>query len=1052
MEKRRSNFVRIGLQTLLCLTLSIPLFSQSKTITGKVTDAADSRPLPGATVQVKGTQKMTSTDDNGNYSIEVLPGEAILVFSYTGAPSQERPIGNNAVINVSFTLSGNEMGEVIVIGYGTQRKSDLTGAVGSVKATQLQERAVASLNQALAGRIPGVWVNSNSGRPGGQTTVRIRGFSSINTTNNPLYVVDGVILPVGSQNNNSNAIDYINGSDIASVEVLKDASSTAIYGARGANGVILVSTKRGSATGPRVTYDGSLSVPTIGPNRVEMLDANEYLAVENLTYDNIKVYDPTGWATGAYASVVDPREKRKSLPRLFDANGNPLYNTDWYKEATQNKLSQNHQLGLVGGNKDNNYGIFLGYRDENGLLLNSYLKRYSARFVTDATMNDWLKVGGGLSYNNQEENIVDQGTGGLNSVRMITESFPFLPVKYSDGTWGDNNNYPGAEGGSNPVHILTDRKLILQTQNVLGYFFATLQLAKGLQFKSQVGANIVTRQVNEYNARSLFGISFDQRGTAVIGDNRETYWSSENFFTYDNQFGEDHAINAMAGLSWQETNIVNNASSAQNFSTDYFVNNNIGAGSLQQPSASGRARFTFNSYFGRINYSLKDRYLFTVTGRADGASKFGVNNKYSFFPSAAIAWRISEEGFLKGSNLISHMKLRSSYGLTGNSEISSYASLGTLSSSYAGIFNNTRVTGVGTGRLANNDLAWEKTQQADIGLEVGVLNNRISLELDVYYRKTTDMLLNAPVPASTGYLSITRNVGSMENKGLEIGLNTVNITGKDLTWTTNFGISFNKNKVLELATPADIFGVGGPNFTNQTNIIRKGEPVGSFWGLVRLGVWQESEREEAAKFSSYRAGKPILPGDIKYLDVNSDHIINDEDRMIIGNGNPDYWGSFSNTVKYKNFELILDLQFSAGNDILNMSHHSGEDRQGIANSFKSVLQAWTPDKGNSGAEIAAIRDTRAGYVTNVDTRWVEDGSFLRGRNLSLSYEFPAQRISNLKLAKLKVYGSVQNFFLVTDYSGNDPEVTTYGNAFSQGQTFFDYPKPTTFTLGVNVAF
>ncbi len=1048
MEKRRSNFVRMVLQTFFLLSLTIPLFSQSRSVSGKVTDAQENKPLQGISVQVKGAAQGTVTDANGNYSIEA-PSNAVLLFTYAGATTQEVAIGARTVINMQFQLTGRTLSEVVVVGYGTQRKSDLTGSVGVVKASQLEERAVASLNQALAGRIAGVWVNSNSGRPGGQTNVRIRGFSSINTTNNPLYVVDGVILPVGTQNNNSNAIDYINSSDIASVEVLKDASSTAIYGARGANGVILITTKRGTASGPRITYDAGFSVPTIGPNRVKMLDAKEYLEVENLTYDNAKIYDPVGWAAGNYS---DPREKRKNLPKLFDANGNPLYNTDWLKEATQNKLSQNHQLALTGGNPDATYGIFLGYRDDNGLLLNSYLKRYSARFVMDVKMKDWLKIGGGLSYNNQEENIVDQGTGGLNSVRMITEAFPFLPVKYADGTWGDNSNYPGAEGGSNPVHILTDRKLIMQTQNVLGYGYATIQLTKDLEFKSQLGANIVTRQLNEYNGRSLYGISFDQRGTANSADQRETYWSSENYFTYNKQIADDHRLNAMLGFGWNETNTFTNSSSAQNFSTDYFQYNNLGAGSQQNPSASVRSRFTFNSYFGRVNYSFKNRYLVTFTGRADGASKFGENKKFAFFPSAALAWRVSEEDFLKGSNLISHLKLRTSYGLTGNSEIPSYSALGTLSSNYAAIINNTRVTGVGTGRLANSNLEWEKTQQADVGVEVGLLKNRISLEVDLYYRKTTDMLLNAPVPTSTGYVTIAKNVGSMENKGLEIALNTVNIQTKIINWTTTFNISFNRNKVLELATPADIFGIGGPNFTNQTNIIRKGESVGSFWGLVRLGVWQESERAEAAKYASYRAGKPILPGDIKYLDVNGDHAINDADRMIIGNGNPKAWGSLNNIIRYKSFELTLDLQYSMGNDILNMAHHSGEDRQGIANSFKSVLGAWAPGKGDQNTMIAAIRDTRAGYVTNVDTRWVEDGSFLRGRNLMLAYTFPVSMIRSIYLDKLRVWASVQNFFLRTNYSGNDPEVTTYGNAFAQGQTFFDYPKPTTWSLGVNVSF
>lgn len=1049
MEKRRSNFVRMVLQTLLLLLLTIPLFSQSKSISGKVTDAQENKPLEGVTVQVKGTAKATSTDAKGDYNIELASNESILIFTYTGAPPQEIAVGNRSVINVSFQLTGRSLNEVIVIGYGTQRKSDLTGSVGQVKAAQLEERNVPSLNQALAGRIPGVWVNSNSGRPGGQTNIRIRGFSSINSTNNPLYVVDGVILPVGTQNQNSNAIDYINSSDIASVEVLKDASSTAIYGARGANGVILITTKRGTASGPRITYDANLSVNTIGPNRVEMLDANEYLEVENLTYDNAKIYDTAGWRAGNYA---DPREKRKTLPNLFDANGNPLYNTDWFKESVQHKLSQNHQVGFTGGNQDASYGVFLGYRDDNGLLLNSYLKRYSARFVMDVQMKEWLKIGGGLSYNNQEENIVDQGTGGLNSVRMITESFSFLPVKYADGTWGDNSNYPGAEGGSNPVHILTDRKLIMNTQNVLGYFYATLQLGQDFELKSQVGANIATRQLNEYNGRSLYGISFDQQGVANTGDQRETYWSAETWLNYNKQLGRDHKLNAMVGLGWTETNIITNNAGVQGFSTDFFQNNNLGSASTLNSITSNRGRFSFNSYFGRANYTYKGKYLATVTGRIDGSSKFGENSKYGFFPSAALAWRVSEEDFLKGSNVISHLKLRTSYGLTGNSEIASYSAKGTLGSGYAAIINNTRVAGVGTGRLGNEDLEWEKTQQADVGVEIGFLKNRISLEVDLYYRKTTDMLLSAPVPATTGFNSITRNIGSMENKGIEIGINTININNKNINWTTNFNISFNKNKVLQLATPADIFGVGGPNFTNQTNIIRKGESVGSFWGLVRLGVWQESERAEAAKYASYRGGKPIFPGDIKYLDVNGDYAINDADRMIIGNGNPDYWGTFSNTFKYKNWDLTLDIQFSQGNDILNMSHHSGEDRQGIANSYKSVLQAYSPTKNITNTPIAAIRDTRAGYVTNVDTRWVEDGSFIRGRNLVVGYNFPVSMIKSIMLSKLRVYASVQNFFLNTNYSGNDPEITTYGNAFAQGQTFFDYPKPTTFNFGVNVAF
>ena len=440
----------------------------------------------------------------------------------------------------------------------------------------------------------------------------------------------------------------------------------------------------------------------------------------------------------------------------------------------------------------------------------------------------------------------------------------------------------------------------------------------------------------------------------------------------------------------------------------------------------------------------------TITGRVDGSSKFGEEQKYSLFPSAALAWRISEEDFLKTSNLISNLKLRASYGQTGNSEIATYQSLGLLGTGYAAIFNNQRVAGVGTNRLANPDLKWEKTAQSDIGLELGLFNNRVNLEVDAYYRKTTDMLLAAPVPTTSGFSSITRNIGSMENKGLEFSLYTINVNSKDFTWSTNLNWSMNRNKVLSLATPAPIFG-GNPGFVNNTGIIQVGQPVASFWGLIRLGVWTAAEAAEAAKYSSYRGGKPILPGDLKYKDLNGDYIINDADRTIIGNGSPKGWGSFINNFKYKNFEVVLDIQYSYGNDVLNHMKHSGEDRVSIANSFKTVLDAYDPVKGNTNTEIAAIRDTRAGYVTNVDTRWLEDGSFIRGRNFLVSYTFPSVVAQNIKLSRLRVYAAVQNFFLKSNFSGNDPEVTTYGNAFSQGQTFFDYPKPTTYLLGLNIA-
>jgi TonB-linked SusC/RagA family outer membrane protein len=1015
-------------------------------VSGTVSAVSDNAGLPGVNVLVKGTLNGTVTDIEGKYSINVPNNDDVLVFSSIGFVSQEVPVNGRTVINISMAEDVQALEEIVVIGYGTAKKSDLTGAVGSVNVEQLQERPAASLNQALAGRIPGVQVNTNSGRPGGRTNIRIRGFSSINSTNNPLYVVDGVQLPMGNQAQFSQAIDYLNPNDIVSVEVLKDASSTAIYGARGANGVILITTKKGKAGEGKITYNADFSVNTIGPNRPEVLNAEQYLAVEDLAWRNMEKFDPVGWSEGRWA-YLNPALRRTD-PRIFNPDGSPKFDTNWLEETTQNKLSQNHQLGFSGGNEQTTYSISLGYRDDQGLLKKSYLTRYSGRLTVDTKVKEWLKIGTTLSYNNQSENLVDISD---QVARQIVEDFPFLPVRYEDGTFANNRDYPFAEGTMSSMHRLYGRTYILNTQNVVGSAFANLTLAEGLEFRTVLGTNVMTQETNDHTTRTL---DLGSQGRASTRNQRETFWSLENYLTYNKEFGEIHSFTGMLGVSWQETNFFAIQQGVRTFATDYFLFNNMGAGSNNLSVGSGASRHALNSYFGRFNYSLKDRYLVTFTGRADGSSKFGENNKFAFFPSAALAWRVSEEAFLSDNPVISNLKLRTSYGLTGNSEIPPYSSLSLLGSNYAAIFNESRVSGTGINRLANPDLRWEKTAQTDVGIELGLFNNRITVEADYYYRLTTDMLLDAPVPTTSGYATIRRNIGSMENRGVELALNTVNIEKNNLSWTTAFNISMNRNKVLSLATPADIFGVGGPNFTNPTNIIRVGEPVGSFWGLNRLGVWSEAERAEAAEFVSYRNGLTILPGDIKYEDVNGDKAITDADRMIIGNGNPLGWGALVNTVRYKNFDFTLELQYSYGNDIMDMNLHPSEDRQALANSYTTVLDAWTPE--NQDSHIAQIRDTRAGYVTNVDTRWILDGSFIRGRNILLGYSLPSEVVQRLRLTNFRIYGSAQNFFLlVDDRVIGDPEVMPIrggngNNAFSQGMKWHEYPKPTTFMLGVQI--
>jgi TonB-linked SusC/RagA family outer membrane protein len=1028
-------------------------FAQDINVSGKVMDMKGEG-IPGASVLVKGTTKGTQTSADGTFRLAEVPMRGTLVFSFVGMNTQEVAVEGRSTINVTLQDDTKALEEVVVIGYGTAKKSDLTGSVVSIKDVELQARPAPSLNQMMAGRMPGVQVNNNSGRPGGRTTVRIRGFSSINSSNNPLYVVDGVFLPQNTGDQFTNAIDFINPNDIVSVEVLKDASSTAIYGARGANGVILITTRKGKAGESRITYDTQLSVNTIGPNRPRVLNAQQYLDMEELAYANIQKFDPAGWAAGRYVNndpIVRRRAFNQQFPGVFrEENGKflPNYDTDWFKEASQNKLSQNHQLGLSGGSQRTQYSLSLGYRDDQGLIKTSYMKRFSGRFTIDDQVKSWLKLSGTLSYNNQSDRLVDINDA---VARQIVEDFPFLPVRYENGVFANNRDYPLAEGTFSSVHRLFGRQYIQNTQTTLGSLAATLSLAPGLQFKTIVGVNVQTQGVNQSQTRTL---NIGGNGNASVNNRTETFWSVENLLTYNKQFGEDHSFDGLLGASWQETNVFFIGGAANNFSTDYFGFNNLGAGATNPSINSNAFRFAFNSYFGRVNYGYKNRYLFTATARADGSSKFGENNKFSIFPSAALAWRVSEEAFLKNNPVISNLKLRTSYGLTGNSEIPPYSSLSLLSANYATIYSDNRITGTGINRLANPNLRWEKTAQTDVGVELGLFKGRITLEADYYYRLTTDMLLDAPVPRTSGYATIRRNIGSMENRGFEFGINTVNVEKGNFSWTTNFNMSMNRNKVLSLATPSDIFNVGGPNFTNPTNIIRIGEPVGSFWGLTRLGTWSEAERDQAARFRSYRNGLTMLPGDVKYLDVNGDFAITDADRKIIGNGTPRSWGAINNNFRFGNFDATLELQFMYGNQVMLMNLHPSEDRQVLANSYTSILNAWTPE--NQNTPIAQIRESRAGHVTNVDTHWIKNGSFLRGGNALIGYTFSPEVVNKLKLNRLRVFASAQNFFLlVEDPIVGDPEVTPTnqgaGNsAFSQGMIWHNYPKPTTYIFGLQI--
>jgi len=997
-------------------------------ITGTITDSGG-QPLPGVNVLEKGSNNGASTDFDGNFSISVTDENAILEVSYIGFATKEVPINGQSNLNIVLEESSTGLDEVVIVGYGTQKKSDLTGSVGSVSSAKLQERPAASLTESLSGKMSGVSVSINSGRPGGKSNIRIRGNSSVSLANDPLYVVDGVILVSTGLANNSNPIDYINPNDIASVEVLKDASATAIYGARGANGVVLVSTKRGTKGGGRINYDSYYSLGTLA-KKIDVLNSKEFLMIEDVAYQNAEKYDPVGYANGKY---TDPALKRND-PRLFDSNGDPLYDTDWQDEVTRVAFTQNHQLSFTGGNENGSYGAFLGYMDVEGIMKDSWLKRYSGRFVFDSNIKSWLKVGGTLSYNNQNERVIHESWVG----RDMIENIPILPVKYPDGTWASNADYPGMEGGPNPVRVGEEYKKYIKTNTVLGNIFTNITLAKGLDLRTTIGINNIDQKTNEYAGRELNFIGTATNGYATRALSEFFSWQFENYLTYQKDFAEIHSFTGLLGISWQHVNSSSFSARAENFSDDFFSFDNLGAGSVTKPSTSSAFAYGLNSYFGRINYGLKEKYLLTVTGRMDGSSKFGATNKYAFFPSAALAWKVSEEDFIKNTSSISNLKLRTSYGVTGNSDIPAYGALSGLGN-YSYVINDALVNGIGIDRLANSNLKWEKTKQIDAGIELGLFNGRVSMEADVYRKLTTNMLLNSPVPTSSGYASVFRNIGSMENKGFEFTLNIKNIVDTDFSWETDFNIAINKNKVVALSGGSDIF--------SSKTVIREGEPVGSFFGLINLGTWGTDEATEAAKYLR-------LPGDVKIEDLNNDGVINQEDRTIIGKGIPDGYGSLINTFRYKNFELLIDLQFQYGNDVMYIATRPQENRQGIANSLSTVLNAWTPE--NQDTPIAQWRPVSAGY-DNLDTsHMIQDGSFIRGRNLLLSYNFSSDIIEKLRLSRLKIYTSAQNFFLLTKYEGYDPEAqttTTTDSPFGQGEVNFNqYPKPRVFMIGLNASF
>lgn len=995
---------------------------QSKTVTGVVVDAAGV-PVIGANVIVKGTTVGTITDFDGNYSLEV-PENAVLQISYIGYLTEEVTVGNKSSINVTLKEDSQALDELVVVGYGTMRKSDVTGSIATAKGEELVKQQSFSALDNLRGKVSGVNIFSNSSQPGAYNNrVIIRGMATINSSSDPLYVVDGVVME---------NFALVNPNDIESMEVLKDASAAAIYGARGANGVIMVTTKRGKKDGEgiSVSYQGSVSVSSMA-RKMKTLNAQEWCDAFMIGLENENKYQGTNWSLNRTDWFNDPV--------YFDSNGNPLYDTDWQDEATRNAVSHNHQLNIQQAGKNSSMGAFLNFTDQEGIVNNTYNKRLNAKMTYDADPTKWLSTSVNVMVNHTWGRYTPEDTGGQDARRTMIEMLPWLPVyepntgKYTTSTSSTINEVLGFEGMSNPVFILNEQKRMKYNTQIFGNAALTFHLLEGLDLKTQFGMDFHNIDYRGYSSKELNNISMPN-GWAEFNNEQTMYWQEETYLTY-NKTWEEHRLNAMAGLSWQERTYRYNKSYTEGFFDDFFEDNNMGLGTLPSSPESSWNRWAMNSYFLRFAYTYKDRYSATVTGRVDGSSKFGANNKYAFFPSAGLAWNVSQEDFLKDNNYISNLKLHTSFGLTGNSEIDPYKSLGLVSASTT-LFNGARVPSLYVNNMPNPDLKWEKTAQFDAGFNLGLFQNRLNFDVSYYLKNTTDLLLDCPVPHSTGYSTIFKNIGSVRNQGVDIMVNATPIQG-EFTWNSTLNLNFNKNEITKLGdTDADIYM---DDWVNGGTILRVGESMGSFYGVVREGIWTV-EDYEAGKCEKTQIG----------------HARRSESKEILGKGLPDWTGSWINNFSYKGFDLTVDFQFVWGVDAWQRFMHSTYDRFGITNGLKNILyDAYDGTNPETMEQMIYLANSgHKGGDTTSDSQWICNGSYLRLNMLQLGYTFDSSIAKKIGLSGLRVYASGNNLFLITasDFLGYDPESTSSTSKFGQNMTFFSYPRARTFTFGVNVTF
>jgi TonB-linked SusC/RagA family outer membrane protein len=1009
------------------------------TVTGRVTQP-NGEGLPGVTVVVKGGTSGTTSDVNGNFSLRTTVGST-LTFSFVGYTAKDVVVtGATTSLAVVLTDSPQGLNEVVVVGYGTQRREDVTGSIVSVTAKEIATTPVTGLDQAMQGRAAGVQVSQNNGAPGGGVSIRVRGVGTVTGSAEPLYVVDGIPFYSDSDGSNGNLLNTINPADIASIDILKDASATAIYGSRGANGVVIITTKRGKAGRTNVLLDVYGGVQTIG-HKVDLLNASQFAQLNNEILIN-GGQQPNNAAIIGAANATSPDYSNP------DALGQ---GTDWQKEIFRTAGIQSYNLNISGGNEKTQYALGGGYFKQDGIIIGSNFDRYSARFNLDHQLSSRIKVGNSLSLSRTTQRIVttDEDTqSGL--VFLAINQLPTLPV-YRNGT------YAGPEGRiafvgdrSNPVGRANTLDNHLYRNRLLGNVYGEAELLPGLRFRTNIGLDAFFRDNSFFEPSYTWGSIVHPTASVSQFSYQEMVWLWENTLTYNKTFAEKHALTVLLGTSAQSSSakFLSAGDNAYPFNTIQTLSQGSGN---SYSAGSGVFNSSLLSYMGRVNYAYADKYLFTGTVRVDGSSRFGPENKYGVFPSGSVAWRINQEDFLKDAlPQVSDLKLRFSYGLTGNQNgigLNDYATVLNATQRYT--FNGTILPGVQPTNLPNPNLQWEVSKQADLGLDFGLFDNRIVFTGDLFSKRTEKLLLYPPVVLSSGYSgTAAQNAGTLSNVGLELGLNTRNLVGA-FTWGSSFNMSFIQNKVLDLAGSASL--VSGSILTQTTSLTAVGHPVGAFYGYATDGIFQTND--EVKTHATQQPG--TAAGDIRFKDLNGDGVINDQDRTFLGSSLPKFTAGFTNNFAYKGLDLSVFIYAVSGNKLFNANRIFDEAMSGAANQTTRVLGRWqsATAPGDGVTPRAVFGDPNLN--TRVSDRYIEDGSFLRLKNVTLGYTFPVKDggvgFGKVRAQSLRLYATAQNLLTFTHYTGYDPEVGSFGQQVrTTGVDNGTYPVSRTFTVGLNL--